>query len=138
MPATTPGPTPPPAQPDAGTEYQRIYPGHADQLRRVRHDVASHLDHCPAREDAVLAASEFAANAILHSRSRGQQFTIRIQRHTGHVRVECHDAGGPWRPRRPDDHPHGLGIVQALTGPEGWGVHVTGDSGRIVWAQLTC
>ena len=119
------------------TECQQTYPGRADQVRRVRRDVAGHLDGCPAREDAVIAASELAANAIVHSRSRGHQFTIRVQRRPGHVRVECHDQGGPWRPRRPDDRPHGLAIVQALAGPEGWGVQVTGDGGRIIWAQLT-
>ena len=61
---------------------------------------------------------ELAANAILHSRSRGQAFTIRVELHRHHVRVECHDSGGPWRSRRQDDRPHGLHIVEALTGPD--------------------
>jgi hypothetical protein len=137
--ATTAGHTPPEGQPAAepATEYQRTYPGRADQIRHVRRDVAGHLGECPGRDDAVLAASEFAANAILHSRSRWEHFTIRVQLHRDHVRVECHDAGGPWRPRRPDDRPHGLNLVQALTGPAAWGVQVTGDGGRIVWARLT-
>jgi hypothetical protein len=34
--------------------------------------------------------------------------------------------------------PHGLSVVEALTGgPAGWGVQVTGDGGRITWAQIT-
>jgi hypothetical protein len=81
---------------------------------------------------------EFGDNAILHSRSRGGHFTIRIQLRRDHVRLECRDAGGVWRGRRhADDRPHGLTVVAALTGPAGWGVQVTGDGGRIVWAVLT-
>ena len=39
--------------------------------------------------------------------------------------------------RHADDRPHGLTVVEALTGPAGWGVEVTGDGGRVVWAVLT-
>jgi hypothetical protein len=44
--------------------------------------------------------------------------------------------GGPWRKRRDDDRPHGLDIIEALTGPGGWGTGTVGDGGRIVWAVL--
>lgn len=118
-------------------QYQRTYPGWADQVHQVRRDVAKHLDECPVTDDAVLIASEFATNAILHSRSRGEHFTIRVELYTDHARVECHDAGGVWRGRhQDDDRPHGLNVVEALTGPAGWGVEVTGDGGRVVWARL--
>ena len=114
------------------------FPGRAEQVRRVRREVARYLDECPVTDDAVLVASEFAANAILHSRSRGGHFTIRVQLSPRSVAVECQDAGGPWRPRQhDDDRPHGLDIVEALTGPDGWGVQTTGDGGRIAWARLT-
>jgi len=120
------------------TEYQRTYPGRADQVRNVRRDVAEHLGGCPAAADAVLIASEFGTNAILHSRSRGGHFAIRMQVRRDHLRLECRDAGGAWRGRRhADDRPHGLAVVAALTGPAGWGVQVTGDGGRVVWAVLT-
>ena len=61
-----------------------------------------------------------------------------LERHSDHVRVECQDAGGPWRGRhKDDDRPHGLSIVAALTGdPADWGVQVTGG-GRIVWARIS-
>jgi anti-sigma regulatory factor (Ser/Thr protein kinase) len=117
--------------------YAGTFHGRAEEVRHVRRDVARYLADCPATDDAVLTASEFAANAVLHSRSRGEQFTIRVQLHPDHVRVECQDAGGPWRTRRHDDRPHGLSVVETLTGPDGWGVQVTGDGGRIVWARLT-
>jgi serine/threonine-protein kinase RsbW len=123
---------------EAISEYQQTYPGRADQVRNVRRDAAKHLGECPAGDSAVLIASEFSTNAILHSRSRGGHFTIRMQLHRDCLRVECQDAGGPWRGRRhTGDRPHGLTVVEALTGPAGWGVEVTGDGGRIVWAALT-
>ncbi len=118
--------------------YTGTFCGRAEEVSRVRREVALHLADCPAADDAVLVASEVGTNSILHSRSRGGQFTIRVQLHPDHVRVECQDAGGPWRRRRHDgDRPHGLSVVAALTGPAGWGVQVTGDGGRIVWARLT-
>lgn len=85
----------------------------------------------------VLIASELAANAILHGRSAGHTFTIRCHAAPGQVRIEVEDAGGPWRPRNPGDRPHGLDIVHALTGPDGWGTQVNDAGKRIVWAELS-
>ena len=123
----------------AATWYQRTFPGRADQVSQVRREIAAHLDGCPAAADAVLIASEFATNAILHSRSRGGRFTIRVRLHRDHVRLECQDAGGVWRGRRQaDDRPHGLTVVAALTGPGGWGADRLPDGTRVVWATLEC
>jgi hypothetical protein len=121
----------------AAAAYTGIFHGTADQLSRVRREVTRHLGGCPVADDAVLVASELAANAIVHSRSRGEFFTIRVQLHREHCQVECQDAGGPWRPWRQDDRPHGLAIVAALTGPDGWGTKNASDGGRIVWARLS-
>jgi hypothetical protein len=52
------------------------------------------------------------------------------------MRVEAEDLGGPWRGRQADDRPHGLDVVEALTGPGGWGVEPTTGGGRVVWARL--
>jgi anti-sigma regulatory factor (Ser/Thr protein kinase) len=124
------------AEPAAATRHASTYPGRADQVRHVRQAITLHLTGCPVADDAVLVASELASNAILHSRSRGGQFIIRAELHPDHVLVEAEDLGGPWRPRRSGDRPHGLNLVEALAGPEGWGVKTTGDGGRIVWARL--
>jgi anti-sigma regulatory factor (Ser/Thr protein kinase) len=124
------------AEPAAATRHTCTYPGRADQVRHVRRAVALHLTGCPAANDAVLIASELASNAILHSRSRCGQFTIRAELHPAHVLIEAEDLGGPWRPRPSGDRPHGLTVVEALTGPEGWGVKTTGNGGRVVWARL--
>jgi hypothetical protein len=79
---------------------------------------------------------ELSANAVLHSLSAGQFFTVRAELHASCLWLEVEDAGGPWnlRPRDPS-RPHGLDMVEALTGPDGWGID--GDmSGRVVWARL--
>ena len=67
------------AEPIAATCYTGIYPGRADQLHHVRRAVARHLAGCPAADDATLILSELAANAIVHSASRGQFFTVRAE-----------------------------------------------------------
>jgi len=123
-------------EPIAPTCYTGIYPGRADQLHLVRRAVARHLAGCAAADDAVLILSEFAANAIVHSASRGQFFTARAELYPDYVWIEAEDLGGPWRRRLSDDRPHGLDVVQALTGPENWGVETTTDGGRVVWARL--
>lgn len=119
------------------TRYQRTYPGHPAQVAQVRRDLTRHLVSCPAAGDAVLIASEIAANAIRHGHAAGQTFTVRCHATPGHLRIEAEDPGGPWRPRTPGDRPHGLDIITALTGPDGWGTHATGTGSRIVWARLT-
>jgi hypothetical protein len=36
----------------------------------------------------------------------------------------------------PDSRPHGLDVVEALTGPDSWGTETIVGGGRIVWARL--
>ncbi len=124
------------AEPAAATRHTATYPGRANQVHRVRRAVANHLTGCAAAADAIVIASELAANAILHSRSRAGHFTVCIELHPDHVRIEAEDFGGPWRRRQPDGRPHGLDVVEALTGPDGWGTETTAAGGRIVWARL--
>jgi hypothetical protein len=129
------------AEPAAATRHTATYPGRADQLRHVRRAVASHLAGCAAA-DAVLVASELAANAILHSRSRAGHFSVRTELHPDHVWIEAEDFGGPWRRRQPDGRPHGLDAVEALTGPDGWARRsppaAAGSSGHAsTWTRRT-
>ncbi len=121
---------------ETATRYQRTCHGRSDQLARVRREIAAHLNGCPAADDAVLIASEIAANALLHSQSAGEFFTVRCEVHADHVWVECEDLGGTWHPKRPDDRPHGLDIIEALAGPDNWGTETTSDGDRVVWARL--
>jgi anti-sigma regulatory factor (Ser/Thr protein kinase) len=124
------------AEPAAATRHTATYPGRANQVHRVRRAVASHLAGCAAAADAILIASELSANAILHSRSRAGHFTVCIELHPDHVRIETEDSGGPWRRRQPDGRPHGLDVVEALVGRDGWGAEITADGGRLVWVRL--
>lgn len=124
------------ANPITLTRYTGIYPGRLDQVRHVRWAVASYLANCPAASDAILVVSELAANAIVHSASQGQVFIVRAERFPDYVWVETEDLGGPWRRRRPDGCPHGLDLVDALTGPDGWGVELTTNGRRVVWARI--
>lgn len=128
MPATT-------ARTHAATaHYQATFHGRPDQVSAVRAAVAAHLGDCPATADAVLVVSEIATNAVRHSGSAGEFFSVRVHLHKGWVWVECEDLGGPWECRSDEERPHGLSIVDALA--DEWGVD-GGVSGRVVWARLT-
>jgi anti-sigma regulatory factor (Ser/Thr protein kinase) len=119
------------------TTYQGTFGGRAEEAARVRREIATYLGDCPVTTDIVLIAHELAANAILHSRSRGASFAVRCELSPGTARIEVEDTGGPWRRRKPDDRPHGLTIIHALTGPGGWGTHPTGTGHRLTWARLS-
>jgi len=119
------------------TRYTGTFHGRAEEVARVRKEIAAHLGECPVADDLVLIADELAANCVLHTHSRGEFFRVRCELSPGTARIEVEDMGGPWRTRKDDGRPHGLDIVQALTGPDGWGTARTPDGSRIVWARLT-
>ena len=59
------------------------------------------LRGCPMADDVILCASELAANAAIHSRSRlpGGTFTVRAKISPGdYAWIEVEDNGGPWTP----------------------------------------
>ena len=118
------------------TGYSGTFHGLPEQVQRARHEVARYLSGHPVTDDAVLVVSEVASNAVLHSKSAGDRFTVCVELHDTYCYIECEDAGGPWHPQPPDaERPHGLDVVEALAGPDGWGVD--GDSsGRVVWVRL--
>jgi anti-sigma regulatory factor (Ser/Thr protein kinase) len=118
------------------TSYQATFPGRPDELARVRQEIAAYLGECPVADDLVLIADELAANSILHTKSRSGSFRVRCELSPGSARLEVEDMGGPWRTHKKHDRPHGLDIVQALTGPGGWGTESTPDDTRVVWATL--
>ena len=113
------------------------YPGGTEHIRAVRADMRAVLRDCPRVDDVILCASELAANAVLHSRSRlpGGTFTVRATVSSGlHARVEVEDNGGPWNQGMidPTRH-HGLDIVRAVA--DEWGIdgdHTT----RTIWARF--
>ena len=132
----------------AGTRrHTGTYPAEPAQVGRARAALAAWLrlpepglpewGGWPLADEAVLIASEFAANSVLHSASReGGAFTLRAKAGPDRLRIEVEDAGGPWRAGAPDDsRPHGFHVVAALAGPGNWGID--GDErGRTAWARV--
>jgi hypothetical protein len=121
----------------AATSYTGVFCGRPDQVSRARHAITRHLAGHPAADDAALIISELAGNAVLHSNSAGQFFTVRARPDEASLHLEVEDLGGPWDPApRDTTRPHGLDVIQALTGPGNWGIN--GDStGRTAWARLS-
>ncbi len=120
----------------ATTGFTRMFPGRPEEISRVRGEVTRYVSGHSAADDIVLIVSELAANAALHSRSKGDFYTVSVELHPRYVYIEVEDAGGDWHLQPPDPvHPHGLQLVEAFAGAENWGVE--GDSaGRVVWARL--
>jgi serine/threonine-protein kinase RsbW len=122
----------------AGTRrHTGTYPAEPGQVRHARAALAGWLRGWPQADEAILIASEFAANSVLHSASRdGGEFTLRAELRADWLRIEVEDAGGPWRDGlRDDSRPHGLDVVAAIADPGNWGID--GDArGRTAWATL--
>ena len=121
------------------TIFEQSYRGTADQVRRVRADLALVATGCPVADAVVLLASELATNAILHSNSGhpDRTFTVRATLcPDDYAWVEVVDRGGSWTDDEYDDeHGRGLSIVSAIAGDENWGID--GDeASRVVWFRL--
>ena len=122
----------------AGTRrHTGTYPAEPRQVGIARSALAGWLGGGPQADEAILVASEFATNAVLHSAPRhGGAFTLRAEAGQDRLRIEVEDAGGPWRDGLLDDRrPHGFDVVAAIAGPGNWGIG-GGDRGRVAWARL--
>ena len=121
----------------AGTRrHTGTYPAEPRQVGLARAALARWLDGGP-QDEAILVASEFATNAVLHSASRhGSVFTLRAEVSQDRLRIEVEDAGGPWRDGpRDDGRPHGFDVVTAIAGVGNWGIDGD-DRGRVAWARF--
>jgi hypothetical protein len=79
----------------AGTRcYTASYPAEPIQVRQVRAGLAALLRDCPRADDAILVASEYATNSIVHSASRGDgEFTLRAEIQRGALMYRPHGRG---------------------------------------------
>jgi hypothetical protein len=66
-------------QPPPGPAGRPRLPRNPDQIRAVRADLRALLGDSPIADDVILCASELAANAALHSRSRKPAIPQRAQ-----------------------------------------------------------
>ena len=89
----------------AGTRrHTGTYPAEPRQVGLARAALAGWLGGCPQADEAILVASEFATNAVMHSASRhGGAFTLRAEVGQDRLRIEVEDGGGPWRDGPRDD-----------------------------------
>jgi hypothetical protein len=100
----------------------RIFRGTNDQVAEVRGFVQSQIPGHPALSDAVLAASELAANAIAHTSSGDENgmFLVHVATVSAdHLVVLVTDQGGPGQPRgraagMDAESGRGLAVVQGL------------------------
>jgi anti-sigma regulatory factor (Ser/Thr protein kinase) len=103
----------------AGTRrHTGTYPGEPRQVGIARAALAGWLGGGPRADEAILVASEFATNSVLHSSSReGGAFILRAEVGQARLRIEVEDGGGPWHDGpREDGRPHGLDVVTAIAG----------------------
>ena len=81
-------------------------------------------------DDAALAATELAANAIVHARSA---FTIIVSARDGLLRISVHDTSPLPRAELCPAPLHGLGAKRA---GQPVGVKSLGSAGKTVWVEL--
>jgi anti-sigma regulatory factor (Ser/Thr protein kinase) len=118
---------------------EATYPGATEHIRAVRAHLRAVLDGYSRADDVILCASELAANAAQHSRSRlpGGTFTVMTTVNPDHdVQIEVQDNGGPWNQGMIDPaRHHGLDIVRAVA--DEWGID--GDhTSRTIWVRFDC
>ena len=86
-------------------------------------------------DDALLVASELAANAVTHAES---SFRIRLSLKEAALRIDVIDTGAGTPEPQPssftEEHGRGLHLVAALT--SAWGLETIPGEGKVVWAEL--
>jgi serine/threonine-protein kinase RsbW len=126
---------------------RRSFPGQPGQIKLARRWIATLIHGFAVADDVILAGSELAANAIVHSDSGlpGGLFIVRLAIEPHLVRIEVLDEGGRWTARNawiggsgahPEDETQcgrGLTIVAAIA--TSWGI--SGDQrGRTAWCEI--
>jgi serine/threonine-protein kinase RsbW len=101
----------------------------------VARDMAiSALEGCPRADDLVLALSELATNAVVHSASgEGGMFLVRVRMVTLWARIEVWD-GGPASGPAGHGLGYGLRLVREITDRSGVTFR---ECRRLAWAECT-
>lgn len=111
-------------------------PGSAAAARQFVHEQLGAHDLSHLAEDIALVASELATNVIMHALT---PFTVRLSAFPDAVILAVVD-GSVQEPvllnaRALDVSGRGIAIVDVVSGA--WGVVVTADVGKSVWASFT-
>ena len=108
-------------------------------MREARRFLAGVLDGSPLAPDALTCLSELATNSVLHSDSRrpGGSFAVHASLHSGLLRVEVEDEGGPWESRDTSDGQGGRGLVVVDGLASDWSVSGDGTGARTVWFEIS-
>jgi anti-sigma regulatory factor (Ser/Thr protein kinase) len=118
---------------------RRVFPGRTDQIAQARDFTRRVLAPCPVLDEAILLASELAANAVAHTvTGSGGYFDVTIYRDETLVVIAVRDEGSDDAPAaRPLDamaeDGRGLGLVELIA--DRWG-HCGNKHGRTIWLQL--
>ena len=124
-------------QPATATRFAATYPGRPDQVQRRAPSGGKVPRRVPSRRRRGPDRVRTSSNAVLHSASRGEFFTVRAELHPDYVWVEAEDLGGPWR--------YTAAPTTARTASTWWKrlpartagePTATSDGGRVVWARL--
>ena len=107
----------------------------AAEARRFVTKTMTEWDLTPLLDDALLVASELAANAVTHADSPCR---IRLSLKDASVRIDVIDMGtGTPEPQPASttlEHGRGLHLIAALT--SAWGLEIIPGQGKVVWAEL--
>lgn len=123
--------------------WEKAYTGLLPTVGEVRRDVRAILGPCPdvVAENAVLVASELAANALRHSRSGGIGgiYVVRVTHYVTvavpYIWIEVQDLGSPtWDGILRPQPAHGLAVIEQLSTCMGSGDGPNGQ--RAVYARL--
>jgi anti-sigma regulatory factor (Ser/Thr protein kinase) len=118
---------------------RRVFPGRAEQIAWARDFTRRVVAPCPVLDEAILLASELAANAVAHTvTGSGGHFDVTIYRAETLVVIAVRDEGSGGAPAaRPLDKMaedgRGLGLVELIA--DRWG-HCGDEHGRTIWLQL--
>jgi hypothetical protein len=126
--------------------WSRSFPGLPEHLGEVRRFTQMVLGDAPGTELVVMAVSELAGNAIVHTASGAPdgQFVVHLAAFADRWKVRVDDEGSPSEPRvvvdaieeDPEwDSESGRGLAMVASISRKWGV-IGGRCARAVWAEI--
>ncbi|HRD61308.1 MAG TPA: response regulator [Nocardioides sp.] len=87
-------------------------------------------------DEALLVATELAANAVLHA---GTSYQVRLSAAPGLLRIEVADDGAGTPEPQPfsSTAESGRGVVLVSALATSWGIETEGGPGKVTWAELS-